>query len=52
MESDAFWEMFGDYEELGGDGYMHTVVEPTMRQLIIVDMTDTAEISHLMSSRK
>ena len=52
MESDAFWEMFGDYEELGGDGYMHTVVEPAMRQLIIVDMTDTEGISHLMSSRK
>lgn len=52
MESDAFWEMFGDYEELGGDGYMHTVVEPAMRQLTIIDMTDAEGISHLMSSRK
>lgn len=52
MESDAFWEMFGDYEDLGGDGYMHTVVEPAMRQLTIIDMTDAEGISHLMSSRK
>ena len=52
MESDAFWEMFGDYEELGGDGYMHTVVEPAMRQLSVIEMTDAKGISHLMSSRK
>ena len=52
MESDVFWKMFGDYEELDGDGHMHTVVEPEMRQLTIIDMTDAEGISHLMSSRK
>lgn len=36
MESDTFWELFGDYEELDGDGHMHTVVEPAMRLLDVV----------------
>lgn len=40
MEAEAFWELFRDYEELGGDGYMHTVVEPAMRRLIVVDVSD------------
>lgn len=40
MEAEAFWELFRDYEELGGDGYMHTDVEPAMRRLIVVDVSD------------
>lgn len=37
MESEAFWELFSEYEEAGGDGYMHTVVMPTMQVLRIVE---------------
>lgn len=37
MESEAFWELFRDYEDLGGNGYMHTEVLPAMERLIIVD---------------
>lgn len=37
MESEAFWELFGDYERAGGDGYMHTEVQPAMNRLHIVD---------------
>lgn len=37
MENEAFWELFGDYEEAGGDGYMHTIVQPEMNKLDIVD---------------
>lgn len=37
MEAEAFWELFGDYEEAGGDGYMHTVVQPEMNKLDIID---------------
>lgn len=37
MEHEAFWELFGDYEEAGGDGYMHTVVQPEMNKLDIID---------------
>ncbi len=39
MESEAFWELFRDYEDLGGNGYMHTVVQPEMERLIIVDIS-------------
>lgn len=38
MEAEAFWELFKDYEELGGNGYMHTVVQPEMERLIVVEM--------------
>lgn len=37
MEAEAFWELFADYEELGGDGYMHTEVQPEMQRLIVID---------------
>lgn len=33
LEKDAFWDLFDDYEKRGGDGYIHTIVEPTMREL-------------------
>ena len=36
MEAEAFWDLFRDYEDLGGNGYMHTVVQPEMERLIIV----------------
>lgn len=38
MEAEAFWELFHDYEESGGDGYMHTVVQPEMERLIIIEL--------------
>ena len=37
MEAEAFWELFGDYERAGGDGYMHSVVQPAMNRLRIDD---------------
>lgn len=37
MESENFWELFREYEEAGGDGYMHTVVQPEMLRLTVVD---------------
>ena len=37
LESDAFWDLFDDYEDRGGDGYIHSVVEPVMRSLKEVD---------------
>lgn len=38
MESEAFWELFKDYELAGGNGYMHTEVQPAMNKLIVIDM--------------
>ena len=43
MESEAFWELFKEYEEAGGDGYMHTVVQPEMERLLIVDVAKQHE---------
>lgn len=37
MEAEAFWELFKDYESLGGNGYIHTVVQPAMNLLTVVD---------------
>ena len=30
MEADAFWKIFKDYEDLDGDGYVHSEVQPAM----------------------
>lgn len=38
MESEAFWELFKEYEEAGGDGYMHTDVQPAMERLLVVEV--------------
>ena len=35
MESEAFWELFKDYEDLNGDGFIHTVVQPAMNLLTV-----------------
>lgn len=37
LEKDAFWDLFDDYEKRGGDGYIHSIVEPVMRELKEVD---------------
>lgn len=38
MESEAFWELFNEYEEAGGNGYMHTVVQPEMERLLVIEV--------------
>ena len=52
MESDAFWDMFHEYELAGGDGYMHTTVQPDMSSLIVFDMNDLENVTKLMHSRR
>lgn len=52
MEADAFWRIFGDYEDLGGDGYVHSDVQPAMTSLAVVQMDDTEQLCELMRSRK
>lgn len=37
MEAEAFWATFADYEELGGNGYVHSVIQPTMEALEIIE---------------
>ena len=36
MEAESFWHTFKDYEDLGGNGYMHSVVKPAMEKLTII----------------
>jgi len=51
MESDAFWEQFKDYTDAGGNGHVHSEVQPAMRKLEVIEMTDTERITELMHSR-
>lgn len=52
MESHAFWEQFGSYEEAGGDDYMHTEVQPAMNRLLVIPMDDIGRITELTHSRE
>ena len=38
MEAEAFWELFRDYEDAGGNGYVHSVVQPAMEQLTVIEI--------------
>jgi len=38
MEAEAFWELFRDYEDAGGNGYMHTEVQPAMEHLLVIEV--------------
>lgn len=52
MEASAFWSLFDDYEIIGGNGYVHSVVQPAMQSLEVIEMDDTDNIAHLMANRK
>ena len=52
MEAEAFWELFKEYEDAGGNGYIHTVVQPAMNLLKVVDIEDAASVLRLTNSRK
>lgn len=51
LEKESFFELFGSYEDSGGNGFMHTTVQPEMNKLIVVPMNQSEEISNLMHSR-
>lgn len=51
MEADAFWKSFGDYEDVDGNGHIHTEVQPAMRLLEVIPMHETERIEALMHSR-
>ena len=36
MEAEVFWDLFKDYEKLGGNGFMHKTVKPAMKALKVV----------------
>lgn len=37
VEKEVFWDLFEDYEARGGDGFIHSTVEPVMRGLKVID---------------
>lgn len=52
MEHHAFFEVVKDYEELGGNDYVHSEVIPTVNKLAVIPMADLTRLSELMKSRK
>lgn len=52
MEREAFFNLFHDYENLGGNGFIHSTVEPAMSALEVVSMNNENRITDLMKSRK
>lgn len=39
MEAEAFWHLFSDYEQLNGNGFMHSTVKPAMQQLTVTKIS-------------
>ena len=40
MEAHAFWSIYNDYVRYGGNDFAHKVIEPAMRKLIVVPITE------------
>lgn len=52
MEHHSFFELVRDYEELGGNDYVHSVVLPDMNRLNVIAMTDLKGLKELYESRR
>jgi hypothetical protein len=52
MEHHAFFKLVEDYEDLGGNDYVHSDVLPAMNKLAVIRMDDKQALLKLMSSRK
>ena len=52
MEHHAFFELVRDYEDLGGNDYVHSEVIPNVNKLDVVSMTNKEDLLKLMNSRK
>ena len=52
MEAQSFWDLFKEYEKLGGNGYMHSEVQPEMNKLEIIEMDDVEKLRKLFEHRK
>lgn len=38
LEAEAFWEFFREYEDKGGNGFIHSVVQPDMERIPVIDI--------------
>lgn len=52
MEHHAFFKLVEDYEDLGGNDYVHSDVLPAMNKLAVIKMDDKQALAKLMGSRK
>lgn len=52
MEHHAFFELVSDYEDLGGNDFVHSEVIPSVNRLAVIPMSDKTELLKLMNSRK
>lgn len=52
MEHEVFEGLFRSYEQLGGNGFVHSVVRPEVELLEIIPMSEKDKVLTLMKSRK
>jgi hypothetical protein len=52
MEHHAFFKLVEDYEDLGGNDYVHSDVLPAMNALEVIRMHDLQRLADLMASRR
>ncbi len=52
MEQHSFFKLVEDYEDLGGNDYVHSEVLPDMNRLRVIPMSDRNTLYELMSSRR
>lgn len=52
MEHHAFFKLVEDYEDLGGNDYVHSDVLPAMNALEVIRMHDLHRLADLMASRR
>ena len=52
MEHHSFFKLVEDYEELGGNDYVHSEVLPAMNRLRVIPMSDRNTLYELMASRQ
>ena len=51
MEHHAFFELVRDYEDLGGNDYVHSIVIPEVNELMVIQMTDTVALKKMYDLR-
>lgn len=51
MEAHAFFALVRDYEELGGNDYVHSVVLPAVNELEVIPMTDVDRLAEMFRRR-
>lgn len=52
MECHAFFKLVSDYESLGGNDYVHSIVVPAMNELGVIEMSNLADLKKLYDSRR